>query len=152
MESVHDVVGYVLCVGCDEELVLDIVAGRTGGLCTTCFRLKGTQLRHIEVEARGARIPVRLGRPGRKRVRSTPSAEAKAREKTVDKCRERARKRLQAVFPDLYDIFLADERAAAGLDPWPLSMALRSGPDPDGSQTEAFARLYHLLEDRGVDA
>lgn len=151
MEPIHDVVGYALCVGCGDDLVLDIVARRTGGLCTTCFDRRGGALRHIEIEARGARIPIRLGPPARTRIRSRASHDSKTREKIVDKCRDRARKRLQAIFPDLYDILLADERAQAGLDPWPLAMAVRSGPDPDGSQTEAFARIYHLLEDRGVD-
>jgi hypothetical protein len=147
----HDVVGYVLCDHCGDNLVLDIVARRSGNLCTPCYIDHGGPRREIEIEARGARIPIRLGQPTRKRTRSKPSPEAKAREKQVDKCRDRARKRLQAMFPDLYDILLADERARVGLDPWPLAMAMRSGPDPDGSQTEAFARLYHLLEDRGVD-
>lgn len=60
-------------------------------------------------------------------------------------------RRLRAIFPDLYDILLAEERAAAGLDPWPLGTALATGPDPDGSQTERFAILYHALQDRGVN-
>lgn len=150
--SRHTVEGYVICVRCQDALVIEPVANRTGGICTTCLKERGSPLKQIEVEARGARFPIPLGppkRPGRKKVQS---AEAKAREKIVDKCKLRAMRRLRAVFPDLYDILLAEERQAAGLDPWPLGSALFTGPDPDGSQTEAFARVYHALNDRGVDA
>jgi len=148
--SVHEVQGYVLCARCRDSLVIEPVANRTGGICTTCLAERGSPLKEIEVEARGARFQIPLGRPKRAPRRKSP--EAKARERVVDKCKERAMKRLRAIFPDLYDILLAEERAAVGLDPWPLGSALRHGPDPDGSQTEAFAVLYHALQDRGVDA
>lgn len=149
--EVHDVVGYVTCLVCQDQLVITPVAGRTGGLCLDCFRARGNKpLRVIEIEARGTRIPIPLGRPQRVR-KKVKTPEAKARDRVVDKCKERAMKRLRAVFPDLYDILLAEERAAAGLDPWPLGTALRSGPDPDGSQTADFAAIYHALQDRGVD-
>lgn len=55
------------------------------------------------------------------------------------------------MFRDLYDIILAEERAAEGLDPWPIDMAVRYGPDPGAEQTLAFARAYHLLDENGVD-
>lgn len=151
MTDVHEIVGYVVCVGCGNELVLDVIAGRTGGLCPACFAAHGKPLRTIEVEARGTRIPVPLEKPRRRRAKKNPSPEAKARERQIDKCKDRARKRLQAIFPDLYDILLAQERAAAGFDPWPYGTALRSGPDPDGNLTTRFAALYHALDERGVD-
>lgn len=147
---VHTVEGYALCVICQDSLVLEPVAKRTGGLCTDCFEERGSPLRSIEVEARGARFPVRLGRSKRPKNPKTP--ESRARERALDSCKSKAMRRLKSVFPDLYDIFLAEERAKAGFDPWPLETALIHGPDPDGSQTEAYARLYHALQDRGVDA
>ena len=149
--SAHIVEGYVLCAGCGDELVLDVVANRTGDLCVDCLKANGGPRRKIEVLARGTRIPVPLKAPKRQKKRSAPSDESKAREKQVEKCRAKARKRLQALFPDFYDILLAEERAAAGFDPWPLSRAVMFGPDPDGSQTEAFLAVYHALDDRGVD-
>ena len=151
--SVHEVnstLGYVLCARCHDSLVIEPVANRTGGICTTCLEERGSPLTAIEVEARGARFQIPLGR--RKRPPRKKSPEAKARERVVDKCKERAMKRLRAIFPDLYDILLAEERAAVGLDPWPLGTALRHGPDPDGSQTMAYAQMYHQPQDRGVDA
>ena len=147
----HVIEGYALCVRCRDTLVLEPVANRTGGICDDCFEKGGGPFRTIEIEDRGARFAVPLGRkrPGRKKTRS---AESKAREKAVDKCKLKALRRLRAVFPDLYDIFLAEERAKIGLPPWPLGSALNHGPDPDGSQTEAYARLYHALQDQGVNA
>ena len=69
----------------------------------------------------------------------------------VQQAKVRARKRLQALFPDLFDIFYAEERARVGLDPWPIELALRRGPDPDCQQTMGFAHVYHALEEYGVE-
>jgi hypothetical protein len=148
----HVIEGYALCVRCQDSLVLEPIAKRTGGLCTGCFEERGSPLRRLDIQDRGARFSVDLNpdrRPNRKRVKSP---ESKTRERAVDKCKLKALRRLRAVFPDLYDIFLAEERAAIGLDPWPLGSALIHGPDPDGSQTETYARLYHALQDQGVEA
>lgn len=149
--DVHEIVGYVVCEGCGNDIVLDVVARRTGSLCTACFVERGEPLRTIEVEARGARLPIPIERPDRRKRKKKPNPDAKARDRQLDKCKDRARRRLQAIFPDLYDVLLAEERAAAGFDPWPYGIALRCGPDPDGSLTTAFARLYHALDERGVD-
>lgn len=149
--DVHEVVGYVVCVGCRDALVLDVTARRTGDLCVDCLAERGEPLRHIEVEARGARLPIPLRATRPKRSHRTSTPESRARERLVDKCKDRARKRLAAIFPDLYDVLLAEERAAVGLDPWSIDRALRAADDPDGNQTVEFAALYHALEEQGVD-
>lgn len=151
MGETHDVAGYVVCDGCRNNIVLDVVARRTGNLCTDCLVANQGPLREIEIEARGTRLAI-PAHPARKRQKRKPTPEAKARDRVVDACKDRARKRLVALFPDLYDILLAEERANAGLEPWPLQAAVKAGPDPDGSQTVDFALLYHALDDRGVDA
>lgn len=75
----------------------------------------------------------------------------KERQKASEKARLRAMQRLRAVFPDLYDIFLAEERARAGLEPWPLEKAIKPSEDQDGSKTLDFARVYHHLQQAGVN-
>ena len=59
--------------------------------------------------------------------------------------------RLRTVFPDLYDVFYAEERARLGLDPWTVDAMLSDGPDPGCQQTMDFARVYHSLTEHGVD-
>jgi len=145
--------GYRACANewC-SNLILDEVARRTMGLCGDCFRAGVREAySQIEVVSNGTRIPLTLGRtkPSKRNRKAKPHQEA--RRQVVKGCRERAMRRLRAVFPDLYDIFLAEERAAAGLDPWPVDMAVRSGSDPDGSKTYQFAAVYAALHREGVD-
>lgn len=143
-----DIAGYRACRNewC-SELVLVEVARRTTGLCSTCFATNiGQQVGAVEVISRGQRQKVQTRVP-------KPADRAKGDRRTkvaTEKARLRAMKRLRAVFPDLYDIFYAEERARCGLDPWPIEMALRPGPDPDGSKTMDFARVYHALDQNGV--
>lgn len=121
------------------------VAARTGGICSGCFRGgRGPDMRHLEVVGRGYRIRVPMRRPQRTRIRTRD-----ARHHDVNKAKYRAQKRLRAIFPDLYDCLLAEERAAVGLEPWPLDMAVRHGWDPDCTQSMRFAEIYHAL-DRGA--
>lgn len=118
------------------------VAARTGGICAGCFRGgRGPNMRRIEVVGRGYRIRVPLRKSQRTRVRVRDVDHHK-----VVKAKDRAAKRLRAVFPDLYDTLLAEERAAAGLDPWPLDMAVRYQWDPDSSESMRFAEVYHALD------
>lgn len=147
-----NIVGHTLCVRCQDALVLTVIANRTGQICEQCLTERGSPFKQIEVEANGTRFPVPIGPPKERRPKRPETEASKAREKVVDKCKDRALRRLRTIFPDLYDILLAEERANAGLPPWPLGSAIRYGPDPDGSQTEAFAVLYHALQDLGVNA
>lgn len=124
------------------------VAGKTGGVCSGCWKGgAGPDLRTIELVGRGIRLTTRLrSRPGRvKSGGKSPS------DRQLERIKRASQKRLSWIFRDLYDIILAEERAAAGLDPWPVDMAVRHGPDPGAEQTLAFARAYHLLDENGVD-
>lgn len=100
---------------------------------------------HMEVVGRGYRIRV----PRRKPTRRIKPRARDRHHSDVNRAKLRAAKRLRAIFPDLYDALLAEERAAAGLDPWPLDMAVRYAWDPDSSVSMRFAEIYHAL-DRGA--
>lgn len=146
-----DLEGYRACRNqwCEEIVVIE-VAQRTTGLCGECFRSHlGEQMAAVEAVSRGERMRVNLGKQSRSaRHRSKGDLDTKRK---TEHARLRALKRLRAVFPDMYDIFHAEERARVGLEPWTLEAALKSGPDPDGEQTLAFARVYHHLDQHGVD-
>lgn len=144
-----DLEGYRACRNqwCGE-LVLIEVARRSGGLCGNCFRTHlGEQVGAVEAVSRGERMRVRLNKHSAGR---NVKGDRDTKRKT-EHAKLRALKRLRAVFPDMYDIFHAEERARVGLEPWTLEAALTSGPDPDGEQTLAFARVYHQLSEHGVD-
>lgn len=98
-------------------------------------------MRHIEVVGRGykIRVPPRKTRRGARDVNHH----------VVEKAKGRALKRLKAIFPDLYDTLVAEERARDGLRPWPTYSAVRHHGDPDCSETIKFAEVYHALESRG---
>jgi hypothetical protein len=140
--EIHEVVGYDTCTLC-PNLVLKEVARHTGGICSECFAGgAGPDMRHIEVVGRGYKIRV----PPRKTRRTTHARDVNHH--AVEKAKGRALKRLKAIFPDLYDTLLAEERARAGLNPWPTYAAVRHSGDPDCSKTIEFAEVYHAL-DRG---
>lgn len=122
-------------------------ARHTGGVCDECFAGgKGPDLRRIEVVGRGYRIRVPLRRPRLKRPQPRDPNHHEA-----EKAKAAAAKRLKAIFPDLYDTLVAEERAKRGLKPWSTYAAVRYGWDPDSSQTIRFAEVYHALDRRGDD-
>lgn len=144
-----DLAGYRSCANewCGELVLLE-VARRTGGHCSQCFtQVHAHVLTEIEVRHRGTRTMMQT------RSKSQPKKNKGSRhtDRLVEHARRRAMKRLKTVFPDLYDIFLAEERARVGLDPWPVDMAVREGPDPDGTKTVDFATVYAHLNQAGVD-
>lgn len=126
-------------------MVLREVAARTGGVCKNCFRGgHGPDLHTIEIVGRGYRIRVPLHKAQVKRRQpKDPNHHA------AEHAKRRALKRLKAIFPDLYDTLVAEERARAGLDPWPTYTAVRDGWDPDCSETLRFAAVYHALDLQG---
>jgi hypothetical protein len=145
-----DLEGYSACVNtwCGK-IVLREVAEKTRGYCTDCFRGPlGTRITEVEIISRGQRMPLSL------RAKPWPAKKHKGdrdRQRAQEKAKLRAMRRLRAVFPDIYDVFLAEERARVGLNPWPTEMAVRGGPDIDGSKTMDFAEVYHRLAQHGVD-
>lgn len=123
--------GYVLCPRPHDEpkLVREEVARCTGGICPEHFAAEGGKLIHqIELVRRGQRIMVpKREKPSRRRYRYRP--QRNARKSLNAKARERARKRVADMFPNLYNAILAEEREALGLEPWPTAIAVR-GDDP----------------------
>lgn len=146
-----EVAGYVACKNqwC-ADLVIKEVAQRTGGFCSVCWQKEFEEnVSHLEVVARSSREPRRTSINASRRQR--PNKGVRGNQKMVERAKSRALTRLKNLFPDLYDIFLAEERAKVGLDPWPIEMAIRGKHDVDGSETLEFARMYHLLEQLGVE-
>jgi hypothetical protein len=138
--SVAPPVGYGTCrIAACGVWELTIVLARSGGVCTGCHLAGlGEQFRHIEIVSRGRRTAIRktTNRPGPPRRTATRGA--------ANHAKRRALKRLKNLFPDLYDILVAEERANVGLEPWPLRRALEHHDDPDG------ARMLHELDEVGV--
>jgi hypothetical protein len=136
------VAGYVLCpraTHTEPKLVKDYVAQRTGGICSECFAVEvgRDRIRRIELVRQGQRlvVPARA-KPSKKRYRYRP--ERNRRKALNSKARERARKRVADMVPELYDAVLAEERAKLGLEPWPVEIAIR-GTDPNAT-IESLAR------------
>ena len=143
-----DLAGYRSCRNqwC-PELALKEITERTGGLCTDCFRTHlGEQLAEVEVRARGQRVKARMTGNRRAKNKGNPKTA-----KLAEKARMKALKRLRAVFPDLYDVFVAEERARLGLDPWSIDAVVRENGGPSADETISFARTYHALDSHGVD-
>lgn len=126
----------------------DEVAARTGGVCPEAWRILNQQrLTEIELVGRGSRIKVPLTRARKRPDRHLTPAQVQ-RKKAGEKAKHRARKRLAAMFPDLYDALVAEERAEMGLEPWPVERAIR-GEDPEVEI--GFAALMAELDEREVD-
>lgn len=122
------------------------VAARTGGICSDCFAGgKGPDLRRIEIMGRGFRVRVPLRKPHIRLHRQPKHPDHHA----AERAKQQALKRLRAIFPDLYDTLVAEERARSGLAPWPTETAVRYGWDPDCAETIRFAAVYHALDQQG---
>lgn len=105
--------GYVDCHRCGAWVVRE-AARRTGGLCASCIDAVRDQIGTMEIVIGGKLVKVRTHEPrgGSKGDPNTAKAAAKAREK--------ARKRLSRLFPAVFEVLVADERARAGIEPWPI--------------------------------
>lgn len=144
-----DIEGYRSCRNewCGA-LVLVEITRHTGGLCSTCFSSElGGKIAAVEVISRGQRTRVRLtkGHNGPRSGKGDRDTQRKA-----EKAKTRALKRMRALFPELYDIFYAEERARVGLPAWTIPAAL-SDPGEGVEQTLGFAQMYHALTEHGAD-
>ena len=142
-----DVLGYRTC---DNEhcgtLILEQIAARTGGFCLDCFSGRlGDTFAGVEVQIRSQRMKI----PPTRKPRTSTGKGNRWTHKQGEKARTRARRRLCLMFPELYELLLAEERARAGLEPFPADRLTESAGDASG--TLAFASLYHALQDHGVD-
>jgi hypothetical protein len=145
-------VGYTACrIEVCGKWHLTAISNRTGGVCEDChFAGLGAQFRRMEIVSLGRRTEVKANknrRPNRKR----PGRDSKPGRNLAHTAERRALKRLRRLFPELYDVLYAEERASVGLEPWPLDRALHhTAGDLDASSALAFARLGHELDAVGV--
>jgi len=132
-----------------SELILKEIAERTRGFCPTCYRqLCSESFTEIEVRNRGQRMVAPI------RMKATPSKDKGNRQtsRRARKANQRAMKRLAMLFPDLYDVLRAEERARDGLEPWPIETVIEENEGPDTDTSVSFARLLAALDDHGIES
>lgn len=132
-------------------LVLVEIARRTDSLCATCYQSHlGEQLTQVEVVSKAQRMTMTVTKSGAPSKTHRRKGD-KSTKRLTEHARVRALKRLRSVFPDLYDVFYAEERARVGLEPWTIDVAVGAVTDPGCNETLEFAKLYHALSEHGVD-
>jgi hypothetical protein len=138
------VFGYIACRLCDQP-ELEIVGWKTNGLCATCFRAGANRLFTDVVahHANGERTKLSLvsarKSPGeRRRRRFKSKRERTDHERKVRRAEAAALRRLKNLYPDVYEVLVADERAERGIEPaWTVDRAVT--PHHAGSQFEELA-------------
>jgi len=117
-------------------------------MCQDAFlETRGQRSATLELVGRGMRINIPV-RNRRHRPKKPLTADQRARKKEAERAKEAARKRLAAMFPDLYDVLVAEERGLRGLEPWSTERAVRGR---DATVELGFAEMLAELDDRGVD-
>jgi hypothetical protein len=107
-----DIVGYVNCANphC-QALTPETTAWQTRGVCFDCFKANVMpHMRDVEVSQRAAVTTIQRRR-NRGKNKKTPT------QVKNELARARAARRLAYLFPDVYDILVADERSKVGLEP-----------------------------------
>lgn len=143
----HEIEGYVTCrnPGCGTIIVKQ-VAQRTFGFCDLCAKgLIGKPARVAEVINAGRRAYLPL------KTHKAERCKYPDREKKAEKARLRAMKRLKVMFPEIYDILLAEERSKEGLNPWTVERAIDRSERAASEATLDFANVYAALSQQGVD-
>lgn len=132
-DSTFEVAGYRTCRACPNAWVLESDFVRTGGLCAECWMAgMGDVIHQLEVRSGTATIPVR--------PRDRPKRKNRGRDDTARKAelaRRRARSRLSFLYPDVFEVLLAQERAALGLRPLP--------PERQPTKTIDYDAVYDRL-------
>lgn len=115
-----DIEGYKLCrCGCGAQ-VLEHVFHLTGGLSFECFQAaKMVRLHEIEILNRGKRTPVPIPLTSRDVKERTRKHKNKKHEHRVERAKRKAFNRLKMIYPDVFDILYAEERAKIGMAPIP---------------------------------
>lgn len=124
------VFGYGICRLC-QSAELDIVLWKTNGLCAACFRDGANRLfsEVIAHHASGERVRLSLvsekRSPGeRRRRRFRSKRERTDHERKVRRAEAAALRRLKHLYPDVYEVLVADERSERGLEPWTVERAV----------------------------
>ena len=121
-----EIAGYACCSECGDYQP-EILLWRTGMLCPACIatRVPPTPTVEVVVDGRITHIRRRPHRGG--------SRGSKATKRASEKARLAAMRRLAKLQPDLFDILLAEEREARGLEPWYVTAQSRP-LDPEALQ------------------
>lgn len=139
----------------------DEVAYKTKGLCAPCFRDSAHKVIDAamvvvagreRIVLRSKRKPAELAQRARARKRNRQRPEVKEQHVKGVHCAERARRRLAKLLPELFEILLADERAAAGLNAFTIDRCLRPGTLDTGLDFLMDYRHLHDDTDGGAAA
>jgi GTP1/Obg family GTP-binding protein len=153
MNDTVRVFGYQPCAHCQEP-VLNEVAFKTGGRCADCYRRKLGPFfdEIIAVTKDRERIRLTLSkrspaeRAGRRRNKVRRGFEAKERSRLTMLARTRAYSRLTKIFPEIWEVLYADERAKLGMQPaWTIEKAVT--PHRVDHKTMELLQTYHALEE-----
>lgn len=143
--------GYQMCP-CGRP-VLDEVAYKTGGLCGDCFRIRANDAiaAHMVVIAgreklvlrplATKRTPAELRQRKRAKKRNGKTAGEKRHQTKVNQAKAAATRRLRNLFPEMWEILLADERSKAGLDAFTIDRCLHG--EPLSSSFKALGNYSH---------
>lgn len=150
--ATHEPTVLTHCEGCGIA-VDPLIAKKMAGFCWGCGNPRmRARFEEIDIAVEGRLIRAkRLSRSPaererrrieRKRYKSKP--EVKDRASTLKNAERRAKSRLARIYPELYELLLADERGRAGLEPW--------SPDRLMSGLEARLTLGVLMTYASDDA
>lgn len=146
-----DVAGYRACRNewCTNIELVEVTY-RTNGLCFDCFRGDlGSQIAEVEVRNNARVMSMKAATHNSRRSANTSKGN-RATKAAAMKAAKAADRRLRALFPELYEVLRAEERARFGLEPFPVDNILREA-EGDVSETISFARVYDALDEQGVD-
>lgn len=150
-----NVFGYSACSRC-QTAVLQEIAWKTGGLCSTCFRESPNVREIIAVTKNREKVRLTLSKrtPGDRAQRARAKKRARSRDEQREKARvsmlasTRAKAALTRAYPEVYEVLLAEERAKLGLEPWTLDRALT--PHRVTGETMEQLRAYHASEQKAT--
>jgi len=145
------VFGYVACKRCDTAVRTE-VAYKTQQHCPDCFRAYANEILDpvMVVVAGREKIVLRshkhstADREQRRRAKKEAKQrpDVKERMRIVSQCNQRATAKLRRIFPELFEVLLADERAKVGLDAWTIDRTLT--PGEASSSLEMLKSYYHV--------
>lgn len=152
-DTASQVFGYTVCSTCGDAVLTEI-AWKTSGRCAPCFRAHFNEVldeivvitpdrQELRVKVRPSkRHPSELAgrRRAKKRAKKRPDVRDRAR--IAATAQARAKTRLARLFPEIYEVMLADERAKLGLEAWTIERAIT--PHKVDESTYALLRSYHL--------
>lgn len=116
MADEMSVLGFSSCRRC-SRLYPTLDLQRCGHVCRECLAVSTQRLRPIEL-ANGSTV-----RSIGQRYRRRTTRGARTNDKVAQAARDSALRRLRAIFPDLYEALLIEERAVRDLEPISLSQA-----------------------------